>query len=55
MNYKTKQQEIIKRFEELQKEITQISQVMQEKQAELLRFQGEYRLLDELLKKEDNK
>jgi len=57
MNYEEKKQNIIKMLGEIQKEITQLQRVVQEKTEEFLRLQGEYRLLEklELEKKEDKK
>lgn len=52
-NYATKQKEITEKFEAIQKEVIQLQQVIQEKQAELLRLQGEFRLLENLKKVEE--
>ena len=51
-NYKTKQKKLTQRYEQIQKEIQQLQQAINEKSGELLKLQGEYRLLDELMKEE---
>ena len=50
MNLKQEQKKITEQFEKNQKEVQQLQQVITEKQAELLKLQGEFRLIEKLLK-----
>ena len=52
MNYQQKQKEITEQFEKNQKEVQQLQQIITEKQTELLKLQGEFRLIEKLLKEE---
>lgn len=49
-NYETKKQEIEKMFETIHKEVQTLQQLLVEKQTELLKLQGEFRLLEKLEK-----
>lgn len=52
MNYQDKKQELEGKFEEKKKLISDYQQKIRETSEELLRIQGEYRLIEELLKEE---
>lgn len=50
MDYKKKQKELTEQFEVIQKEIQQLQQTLSDKQQLLLKIQGKYELLEELIK-----
>lgn len=52
MDYKVKKEELEKKFETIKQEIIIIEQNKEQKMQELLRLQGEYRLLLEFLENE---
>ena len=52
MNYKEKKQELEEKFEKIGKEIVILEENKNKRAEELLRLQGEYRLIEEMQKDE---